>query len=154
MKTTFLTLFCFFISFAFLAQDYSNAVGFRGGLSNGLTFKHFLSADHAAELILVSRWKGIGITGLYEIHKSIKNSKTFKYYYGGGAHLGFWDGENVKWGTQESYTVIGVDGILGIEYCFQSIPINLSLDWKPAFNLVGHQGFWGDDGALSIRYMF
>jgi hypothetical protein len=53
-----------------------------------------------------------------------------------------------------NYTVIGIDGILGIEYNFEEVPINIGVDWKPAFNLTGYSGFWGDGGALSIRYIF
>ena len=56
-----------------------------------------------------------------------------------------------------SYThlsVIGIDGILGMEYNIQEIPFNISLDWKPAFNLIGYTGFWGDEIALSIRFIF
>ena len=77
------------------------------------------------------------------------------WYYGGGAHIGFWNGNNVKWGTAgTSYTVIGIDGILGIEYSFSEAPINIGIDWKPAINIIGYTGFWGDGGALSIRYIF
>ena len=34
--------------------------------------------------------------------------------------------------------------------------LNISLDWKPAINLVGagDSFFWGDNGALSVRYIF
>ena len=76
------------------------------------------------------------------------------WYAGFGAHIGFWDGNNTRWGDDRSYTVIGLDGILGLEYNFTEIPVNFSIDWKPSFNLVGYSGFWGDGGALSIRYIF
>ena len=53
-----------------------------------------------------------------------------------------------------TYTVIGIDGIIGLEYSFTEIPINVSIDWKPVLNIIGYSGFWGDGGALSVRYMF
>ena len=60
-----------------------------------------------------------------------------------------------RWGEPGTkYTIIGIDGILGIEYNFEEVPINIGLDWKPAFNLTSYSGFWGDGGALSIRYIF
>jgi hypothetical protein len=40
-----------------------------------------------------------------------------------------------------------------LEYTFDEVPINLGLDVRPAFNLVGHTGFWADV-ALSVRYVF
>lgn len=137
------------------AQDYSTGIGFRGGYANGLTIKHFVSRKAAFEGILSSRWKGFNITGLYEIHAQAFDVRRLNFYYGAGCHIGFWKGKDVDWAdNDDDYTVIGIDGILGLEYNFREIPINLSIDWKPAFNFVGYSGFWGDGGALSIRYIF
>jgi len=137
------------------AQDYNTAIGLRGGLFNGLTVKHFISNNAAIEGLISSRWSGVSITGLYEIHARAFNTTGLNWYYGAGAHIGFWDGNNASWGNDdENYTVIGIDGIVGLEYNIQEIPINLSLDWKPALNLIGHSGLWGDSFALSVRYTF
>jgi hypothetical protein len=77
------------------------------------------------------------------------------FYYGIGGHIGFWDGRYYwNYNNDRNYTVIGIDGILGLEYNFKEIPFNLSIDWKPAFNLNDSSGFWGDGGAISIRYIF
>jgi len=142
------------------ASDYNNGIGLRGGLANGLTIKHFMNADVAIEGIFTSRWEGFEFVGLYEIHKQAFDVERLNWYYGAGAHLGFWNGKNVDWADDEDeanekdLVVLGIDGVLGIEYNFQELPINISLDWKPAFNLIGHSGFWGDGGAFSIRYIF
>jgi hypothetical protein len=137
------------------AQDYRNGIGLRGGLYNGLTFKHFLGGNSAVELIGSTRWSGFEITGLYEIHNRAFDVDRLNWYYGIGAHVGFYNGDNTNWGTAgTAYTVVGVDGILGLEYNFTELPINISLDWKPAFNFIGYSHFWGDGGALSIRYIW
>lgn len=137
-----------------MAQDYQTGIGVRGGLFNGVTVKHFLSPTAAAEGILTTRWQGFNITGLYEIHKPLEPQRL-KWYYGFGGHLGFWNGDAVSWADDDKdYTVLGIDGILGIEYSFTEVPVNISLDWKPAFNIIGVSGFWGDGGALSVRYIF
>lgn len=137
------------------AQDYNTGIGLRGGFSNGITIKHFIGDNTAIEGILTSRWKGFSITGLYEIHNVAFKTERLNWYYGIGGHIGFWNGDNVNWVKDDkNYTVIGVDGILGLEYNFNEIPINLSIDWKPAFNIIGYSAFWGDGGALSIRYIF
>jgi hypothetical protein len=137
-------------------QDYQKAIGLRGGLSNGITAKMFLGEKSAVEGILSTRWSGFNITALYEIHRANAfDVERLNWYYGVGGHIGFWNGTYTTWGTSgTSYTVIGVDGILGIEYNFLEIPINISLDWKPALNLIGYTGFWADGGAASIRYYF
>lgn len=156
MKNIIMTLMIvFFFSTINYAQDYSTSIGLRGGYSNGLTIKHFISKTTALEGILSSRWQGVEITGLYEIQAPFEENARLNWYYGFGGHLGFWNGNHTNWGNREtSYTVVGLDGIIGLEYNFTGIPFNISLDWKPTFNLFGYSGFWGDGGALSIRYVF
>ncbi len=138
------------------AHDYNTGIGVRGGFSNGLTVKHFIGSNSALEAFVASRWRGFNITGLYEIHAQAFGVPRLHWYYGGGGHIGFWNGgKNHPWFDEgDSHSVIGIDGILGMEYNIQEIPFNISLDWKPAFNLIGYTGFWGDEIALSIRFIF
>jgi hypothetical protein len=138
------------------AQDYNTGIGIRGGLSNGLTVKHFIGSDTAIEGLLSTRWRGFNITGLYEIHDQAFDTPRLNWYYGFGGHIGFWGGyKNHPWFEDDaSYTVIGIDGIIGIEYNIEPIPFNISLDWKPGFNIIGYTGFWGDELAFSLRYIF
>ncbi|MDY0201471.1 MAG: hypothetical protein WC951_10685 [Bacteroidales bacterium] len=139
------------------AQDYNTGIGLRGGFSNGVTIKHFLTSNTAFEGIISSRWRGLEVTGLYEIHGRAFNAERLKWFVGFGGHVGFWNGNYTYkyWGdTGTSYTVVGLDGILGLEYSFTEVPINIGIDWKPAFNFYGHTGFWADGGAISIRYIF
>ncbi len=158
MKKLFLTfVLTFFILTMLSAQDYGTGIGLRGGFSSGLTVKHFISQKNALEGILSTRWRGFDITGLYEIHNQAFDTDRLNWYFGFGAHLGFWDGDYTytRWGeVGRNYIIIGIDGILGIEYNFREAPINIGIDWKPAFNIIGYTGFWGDGGALSIRYIF
>lgn len=158
MKKFILTIF-FAVTFIALssAQDYKTGIGLRAGYPAGLTVKHFISSKTALEGILATQWRGFVITGLFEAHKQLADVNNLNWYYGFGAHVGFWNGTSNRSYWMEpgtSYTVVGIDGILGLEYSFEDIPINLSIDWKPAFNLTGYTGFWGDGGALSIRYIF
>jgi hypothetical protein len=147
-------LAAFLFSFS-QAQDYKTGIGLRGGFANGLTIKHFVGSNAALEGIIASRWRGLELTGLYEFHNQAFHVDRLNWYIGFGAHVGFWNGDDANWGDPgESYTVVGLDGILGLEYNFVEVPINLSIDWKPAFNFYGYSGFWGDGGALSIRYIF
>ena len=141
------------ISFTY-SQGYNTGVGVRVGFSNGLTVKHFINKKAAIEGVLSTRWKGFNITGLYEVHNNT-GLYQLNWYYGTGAHIGFWNGKNVKWANDNNdYIVIGIDGVIGLEYIFDNIPFNVSLDWKPTMNLIGHSEFWGDNGAISLRYIF
>lgn len=144
-----------FIASAAGAQDYNTGIGFRGGTFNGITLKHFVGSNNAIEGILSTRWQGLKVTGLYEIHQQAFDTPRLNWYYGVGGHIGFWNDDhyNPRYGDR-AYTVIGVDGIIGIEYNIEPIPFNISLDWKPYFDFIGYTGIWVDSGALSIRYIF
>ena len=63
------------------AQAYNTGIGLRGGLSDGLTIKHFIEEKAAIEGILGSRWKGISITGLYEIHNQASLEYNWQTYF-------------------------------------------------------------------------
>lgn len=146
----------FFMTISFAqGQDYDNAIGFRGGWFNGLTVKHFVGERVAIEGILLTRWQGVAVVGLYETHWSLGSTLPANVYFGTGGHVGVWNGNNVSWRQDPSnFTIVGIDVILGFEYNFDMIPVNLSADWKPAFNVIGHQGYWAEGGAFSVRYTF
>ena len=145
------------IGFTANAQDYGTGIGFRVGSSNGLTIKHFIGSETALEGLILSRWNGFNITGLYEIHNEAFSTPGLNWFYGFGGHIGFWHGSpNHPWFDNDtnSHSVIGVDGIVGIEYNLSNIPFNISLDWKPGFNIIGYTGFWSDELAFSVRFIF
>lgn len=157
-KFIIITVLFLLTSVALQAQSFKRAAGLRAGWSNGLTYKQFINESAAIEGILYSRWRGLQLTGLYEKH--VMTATTgLDWYYGVGAHIGFWRGyKGHPWFKDDnydrSYTTVGIDGIIGIQYTFQEVPFNLSLDYKPSFELFGYTGFWGGDAALSIRYCF
>ncbi|MFW5820712.1 MAG: hypothetical protein ACOCWA_05440 [Bacteroidota bacterium] len=154
-KLIFTLFLSILINYGVHAQDYINSVGFRGGLSQGITYKHFVTTTDAVDGILAMRWGGFNITGLYERHIEAFDVEYLYFFYGGGAHIGFWDGDSNPWFDENrGYTVIGIDGVIGLEYVFREIPFNIALDWKPGLNLIGTTGFWGDELALSFRFIF
>lgn len=141
--------------FAANAQSYDTGVGIRGGLFNGITGKHFISENAAVEGILSTRWRSFNITGLYEIHNFAFDTPGLYWFYGGGAHIGFGDGDHhPRIDTIDNYSYFGIDGIIGMEYVIADVPLTIGIDWKPVINLVGYSDFWGDSGALSVRYIF
>jgi len=156
-KIGFTILLAVFSCFLSSAQDYNTGIGLRAGFTNGLTIKHFVSPKTAFEGIIASRWRGLELTGLVEFHGRAFNTERLKYFIGFGGHIGFWNGNYTRkyWGEPgTAYTVVGADGILGLEYSFIEVPINIGIDWKPVINFYGYSGFWPDGGAFSIRYIF
>jgi hypothetical protein len=140
------------------SQYYDQAVGVRGGLFNGVSYKKNLRETNYFEGIVSLRWKGFLVTGLYEKAKLQDfNVERLNWYYGFGAHAGFWDGDydDYPWDDDnKTYVLLGADAIIGLEYSFREMPVNISLDWKPMINIFGIDGFWLDNIAIGIRYTF
>ena len=152
MKKIFVGLLFVFMLVPFAkAQTYSNALGLRGGLSSGITLKHSMGESNALEGILSVRDHGFTLTGLYEFQNPLDDVANLYWYYGFGAHAGLYDKDASSVGTG---VIIGVDGIIGLEYNFDQVPLNIGLDYKPGFNLIGNTGFVGDEFALSLRFTF
>jgi hypothetical protein len=156
MKRTILLLVSvLIISSVSLGQDYKTSLGIRLGYPYGLTVKHFVSKKNALEGILASSWGGFVATALYENEHWTGKYPGLNWFWGIGAHAGFWDqGNNPN--IDETYvgSVIGADFILGLEYTFDELPVNLSIDVLPTFNIIGDTGWGGLNGAISVRYVF
>lgn len=150
------------------AQDYATGIGFRlGGMSSGITVKHFLSSTGALEGIVGFGRHSFIITGLYEKHQSFPNAAGLKWYYGGGAHVGFYSGD-YSYGDFRYYKYkgnkvivydehynsqfsLGADFILGLEYKIKGAPITVGLDLKPFVDII--PGFYGYfEGGFMFRF--
>ena len=135
------------------SQDYDTGLGVRGSVAWGITVKHFVMTDGAIEGLLTARFNGFNATGLYEKHIPVFDTDGFYFFYGGGVHLGLWNTDDpTPFRGTKIYT--GIDGIIGLEYSFGGTPISLGIDWKPGFNLLSDFGFYFDEIAISIRYLF
>jgi len=151
MKKSLLVAILFLGAIVANAQ-YNNAVGLKAGGNSGLTFKHFFSDNNAAEFILSGWGGGFALYGLYEIHNGIASAPGLNWYYGPGVHVGSWN--NYKYyGRNRNGFVLGVDFVLGMEYKFNGVPIALSLDVKPEFDLIESTGFW-INGGLGVKFTF
>ena len=150
MKRYSLNLLLIFIvsSFSILkAQDYKVGLGVRLSnatptLNNSLTIKYFMTEQHALEG-LISFGSRFGIGALYEVHKPT-TATGLSWFFGGGAYIGF----------EDSNTYFGPTGIIGLDYKFTNIPLNLSLDWKPELDIIPDINFVPDAFAISARFTF
>jgi len=147
---------------------YRTAIGVRlGGLTSGLTIKHFTNPTTVLEGILGFGHNSFLITGLYEKHYDIASAEGLKWLYGIGGHVGFFryrgyyywvaydHGNRVYYVSSPgtSTAVAGIDFILGLDYKFRDAPFNIGLDIKPFVDFYnGAYGYF--DGALSLRFAF
>jgi hypothetical protein len=133
------------------AQPYNTAIGLRLGPYYGLTLKHNLSQSNALEGILSTTWNEFMLVGLYQVHRQAFDLPTMRWYFGGGAHVGAWGGGRYVAG--QTGFILGASGVLGIEYNFDDLPLNISLDWLPSFDLLERFGPRFNHIGLSVRYM-
>lgn len=149
-----------FPSVKLLAQEsgpgYKTALGVKF-FPGAVSLKHFNSNRGALEGLAYLYNDGFRFTGLYEFHSSIPSARGLSWYVGPGAHFAVW---NNSWRGRHpgpngpEHVSIGIDGVLGLDYKFSGAPINMSLDWQPSVNLIGHQGYEFGWGGLAIRYTF
>ena len=163
MKT--LIYILLFLTVELNAQSYNRAFGIRQGLwkttmanlrtdantiseTNSilkvkLTGKTFISENSAIEGIL-HLWKstysankgGTGLYILYEKHNRFKN-KNLSWYYGGGGGVGSWYcSKTCRKAKNHWHKELQLDAVLGMEYVFENLPLNISLDWKPELDLI------------------
>lgn len=151
MKKLILTLFSATIFLAASAQnstaegpDYKTAIGAKLWTGGGISVKTFIKDNNALEFIGYFDRYGTRITGLYEIHGNLSSEGALKWYVGPGAHVGLYKG----------ITAVGIDGVVGVDYKFTNMPLNLALDWQPSFELGSgtRNGFNGNWGGFAIRF--
>lgn len=135
------------------AQDYNNAIGGRFGAANGISFKTKLNKGAMLELIGNFRSsKGanyVNLTGLYEVYNPINGAQGLNWFYGGGASIGSYKVRDYK-----GDVYLSLDGVLGLDYKFKGVPINLSLDWIPTLQVTPNTDFYSGDVGLGIRFTF
>jgi hypothetical protein len=141
------------------AQNYSTGIGLRlGGLTSGVTLKHFIGRDAALEGIGSFGKNSFILTGLYEQHNQVSGAAGLLWLYGIGGHIGFFreNGSYYTFRGERVYnnaSVVGLDLILGLDYKFKGAPINIGIDVKPIIDFFdGSTVFF--DTALSIRLTF
>lgn len=146
---------------ALKAQATGSSIGLRLSYPAEISYQMGLNSSNRLELGLGLRSYGYGVnsnyyqislSGVYQwVWDLSALSKGFDWYAGVGAMLGHYSY------SIGSYNYAGfpvfILGQIGIEYNF-NIPLRLSLDYRPAFQLSSGSGFVGDGVGLGIRYKF
>ena len=146
-----------------LRAQYSSAIGIRIGGTSGVAAKYFYKPTKAVEGIIGTFGNGFSLTGLMEKYSPVYNADGLFVYYGGGAHLAFYNGKdryNSYFGREVNYHVnngvgFGINGIVGLEYRFpEGVPIAISLDLKP-FIEMGSGGYvsFAPDPSIGIKFV-
>ncbi|HEY6505708.1 MAG TPA: hypothetical protein VIZ28_17150 [Chitinophagaceae bacterium] len=139
------------------AQDYKTALGVRlssssAMVNNSISLKHFLNETTAVEA-LFSFGDPLALGALVEVHKPF-STQGLQWFYGGGGYIGFVKTYDPVKNTNETDVNFGAQGIIGLDYKFANLPLNLSLDWKPELNIVGDINFEPAAIGFTARFTF
>lgn len=158
MKKIFILIFLVFSLITLKAQDYKTSLGFRAGFPfgpYGASIKHFVNKSNAIEGLLSSDFNGISVTGLYQFERWTGWYPGINWYWGVGAHVGYWDtGARYYPYNYTGGGAVGADGVFGFEYTFDEIPLNIGVDFLPSLNLLGYFGWNGISSGVTVRYVF
>jgi len=132
---------------------YKTAIGIRlstdqAVVGNAISLKHFLNEKLALEAFLSFR-NPVSIGALLEIHNPLTGTEGLKWFYGAGAYIGF-DSDKAK----TSRDLLGVMGVVGLDYKFANAPINISLDWKPELHIIDDINFEPAAVGFTARFTF
>ena len=145
MKTSFTVLILLLASTSF-SQNYKMALGFKGGYPGygSLNAKKSISKSDYLEASIGGFGRNSYSTGFhveldYERMQALEDG--FSFYYGGGVLLGL----------TSSFVHLAPKALLGLEYNFEDLPLNISIDTGPYLFVSPNIGFiWG--GGLALRY--
>lgn len=136
---------------------YKMAIGIRLSsapaiVNNSVSFKYFMNSRAAIEG-LVSFGDPLSFGALLEMHNPL-STPGLQWFYGAGGYLGFSKEYNSEKQIEERKTYFGAQGVVGLDYKFDKIPLNLSLDWKPELNLVQDINFEPAALGFTARFTF
>jgi len=146
--------------FASLASAQPRAIGFRAGGTGDLSYQHstdtkeFLQADLGINYL---KYPGGLLNVTYNF--ILADVKQFYFFVGPGAHTGFYNFKVYDAPTSETperYTintkfVLGITAQLGVEFDFKKIPLNLSVEYRPTWSILGNV-FDPSSICLGVRY--
>jgi hypothetical protein len=114
-----------------------------------VTFKNFSRERNRAFELLADFQDGFRLTGLYEFHSDLNADGNLKWYLGLGGHGGYYDKDG------EEGAMAGIDGVVGLDYKFKKLPLNVSLDWQPSLELITPGAeFQAGRGGIAVRFAF
>lgn len=154
VRKTFLILsFCILVVSQVVAQTYITTLGVRLGNNTdfrmaGISFQQLVLNKLTLEGILQSDFqKNTTLHLLAESHQNLI-SKRLNFYVGAGLSGGIEEFSQKALSTPQNKT-LGADLIAGLEVTL--LHWNISLDYKPNFNIYGRESWYQGQVAISAR---
>ncbi|HUQ97270.1 MAG TPA: hypothetical protein VM010_06370 [Chitinophagaceae bacterium] len=108
-------------------------------INNSVSVKQFINKVVAMEALFSFDPAAIGVLG--EVHQPLSSTQGLRWMFGGGGFVGFKNGIS-----------LGAQGILGLDYKFSTVPLNLTIDWKPELDFTDEFRFEPAAVGLTARF--
>lgn len=164
MNRFILTAVILLLTSSIFAQNFKQAVGIRAGLTAGFEYRVYTDELNSYKFLVGSRERGLIVHALREFHRFelFEFTDQLNFVFGAGLHAGYerWDQQYVSYNSVYYQTrtafIAGLDGLAGLEYIFQEVPISLGIEAKPYFDLFGKEMFDFQifDFAFTAKYHF
>jgi hypothetical protein len=82
-KVAFLAMIIILSTISLNAQEYRTAIGLRAGSPNGLSLKRFINDNAAIEGTVALHYRGLFVSGMYQLHTGAFDVPGLYWYYGG-----------------------------------------------------------------------
>jgi hypothetical protein len=132
-------------------QSYKTVVGIKGGFPGygSVNVKHSMGGLKYIEASMGGLGRrnygnGFYLMGDFEINNPLEQG--FLWHYGAGVLVGF------SSNALESYFHFAPNALAGLEYVFEDLPLNISIDTGPYLFITPEVNFtWG--GGIALRYV-
>jgi hypothetical protein len=147
------------------AQNYTRDAGVRLGDFYSASYRQYSETDEAVEGLLFIGRHSITVTVLKEYFLPVFNhlSDNLWFQYGFGAHVGFRYSDSYRVLNRtyrlekNTFTpLLGIDGLIGLEYRFPEFPFMVGIDMKPYFEYSTTPIFsiYLQSVGISLKYRF
>ena len=112
---------------------HKHEIGVVAGGLNGLSHKYWVTEHFSVHTDFA-----VGFNDVYKFDATVNPNleynfilpSSFYIYMGGGINIGYAEYFNNDMGK------FGVNGIIGLEYIFENVPVSLALDFRPGYGLA------------------
>lgn len=164
MKQIIIIAILFCTSLSSSAQDLKQAAGIRLGWTPGFEYRIYTDDANSYKFLLGTRDRGVQLHFFKEFHRYdlFSFSDRITFLYGAGLHAGYekWDvihyHQNTEYYETRAGLIVGLDGLVGLEYTFYEVPISMGIEAKPYFEFLGQEVFDIQifDIAFTAKYHF
>lgn len=154
-KFLFLMIACALFSQAH-AQINDHALGIRFGFGGGISYQHKLSKTNRLELDgafnVSESYNSIRLTGIYQWVFDM--NKGFSFYAGPAISTGSMTLGGTYNGKGKNGFYLSGGGMAGLDYNFDGLPVQVSVDVLPMFPIINNVDNFYLDPALGVRIVF